>query len=69
MAATPSALTHLECVLCNTHSDPERPANLCWCGGILFARYDLARAARTFSRSTLGRRRARGWLRNALAPP
>ena len=38
-------LTHLECTRCDRRYEPGRSSTLCECGGPLFARYDLARAA------------------------
>jgi threonine synthase len=38
-------LTHLECTRCDRRHEPGRSATLCECGGPLFARYDLTRAA------------------------
>jgi threonine synthase len=33
--------THLECTLCRSRVGPEKPKNLCECGGPLLVRYDL----------------------------
>ena len=38
-------LTHLECMRCDRRYEPSPSSVLCECGGPLFARYDLARAA------------------------
>ena len=51
-------LTHLECARCAKQHDAGELQNLCDCGGPLLARYDLAAAAKTFTRESLtGRRR------------
>ena len=39
-------LTHLECTKCSRRYEPGQVLNLCECGGPLFARYNLERAAK-----------------------
>src|SRR2546422_10114467 len=39
-------LTHLECTKCGRRYEPGQVLNLCECGGPLFARYNLDRAAK-----------------------
>jgi threonine synthase len=54
-----STLTHLECSNCGATLPADRPATTCPdCGKVLFARYDLAAAARTM---TPGAIRERPW--------
>ncbi|MFN8090896.1 MAG: threonine synthase [Vicinamibacteria bacterium] len=49
-------LTHLECTACARRFDAGTIVHLCECGGPVFARYDLARAARTLTRAALKER-------------
>lgn len=56
--STASYLTHLECAVCATTYAAEQEQHLCTCGGLLLARYDLARVRETVSRETLT---ARSW--------
>jgi threonine synthase len=49
-----SRLTHLECTRCGEHYAADRPQTVCpKDGGILYARYDLARIKKTFSPASL----------------
>ena len=63
-----SALTHLECSRCATQRDADAIAQLCSCGGPLLARYDLAKAARTFAREALAEREPTLWRYSELLP-
>ena len=52
-----SFLTHLECSNCGATFDADKPANTCpACGKVLFARYDLAAAAREMTPAALAER-------------
>jgi threonine synthase len=67
-----SSLTHLECSRpgCGQTLDCARPQNLCpACRGPLLARYDLAKARRTFSRDALHMRIASMWRYEEVMPP
>ncbi|HEX8986306.1 MAG TPA: threonine synthase [Bryobacteraceae bacterium] len=50
-----TTLTHLECSACGAQYDAGEPRNLCRCGGLLLARYDLDTARQSWSRD---------WIRN-----
>lgn len=63
-----SALTYLECSRCATQRDADAIAQLCSCGGPLLARYDLAKAARTFAREALAEREPTLWRYSELLP-
>jgi threonine synthase len=66
-----STLTHLECSLpgCGQTLDYARPQNLCpACGAPLLARYDLAKARRTLSRSALSSRAPSMWRYEEVMP-
>jgi threonine synthase len=55
-------VTHLECAACGSRYDATHPQNVCVdCGKPLLARYDLERAARTFTRDSLAARRPDMW--------
>ncbi len=57
-----STLTHYECSICNERHDAEELQTVCRaCGRVLFARYDLERAARTLSLASVGGRIASMW--------
>ncbi len=45
--------THLECTRCNKTYSGLQPVNLCSCGAPLFARYDLQKARRHFTRERI----------------
>lgn len=64
-----SSLSHLECSRCRKRQPCDRLANLCDCGGPLLARYDLAAAARTFTRQTVAARERSMWRYRELLPP
>ncbi|RPH71778.1 MAG: threonine synthase [Myxococcaceae bacterium] len=64
-----SALTHLQCTACGREHDAERLQNLCPdCGKVLFARYDLERAARTLTREAVATRPRGMWRWRELLP-
>jgi threonine synthase len=66
---TGSALTHLQCTACGREHDAERLRNLCpACGKVLFARYDLRRAARTLTREAVVARPRGMWRWRELLP-
>ncbi len=53
----PSTLTHLECSNCGRQADAEVLQTVCpACGKVLLARYDLAKAAQSLTKESLGRR-------------
>ena len=68
MAATRSALSHLECPKCAASVDPDAIRQLCRCGSPLLARYDLARAARTLGKVDVAQRAANIWRWRELLP-
>lgn len=53
-----TTLTELECALCGSRYDASGSQSLCRCGGALWARYDLERARRGWSRD---------WIKNGPA--
>jgi threonine synthase len=62
-------LTHLVCTLCGQSHDASMPQNVSsCCGKPLFARYDLARAARTLTRETLRTREKSLWRYREVLP-
>jgi threonine synthase len=63
-----SALSHLECSKCAQQYDADAPQQLCRCGAPLLARYDLASAAKTFTRKDLAGREASLWRYAELLP-
>jgi threonine synthase len=71
-----STLTHLECTRCGAQHAADRLQNLCTakpasgepCGGPLFARYDLAAAARLLTPQSLLGRAATMWRYAELLP-
>ena len=69
MGATGSTLTHLECSICGERHDADVVQYICRaCGRALLARYDLARARRSFTRDALGGRVASLWRYAELLP-
>jgi threonine synthase len=56
-----SCLTGLECPECRATLPADRGRTLCACGSPLLARYDLARAARTLTRASVGARGRGVW--------
>ncbi len=65
---TSSALKNLECTRCGRLFDPDELAQLCECGGPLFARYDLGAARRSLTREALQQRSQDLWRYNELLP-
>src|SRR5712691_5529287 len=68
----PSTLTHLECsrAACGNVVEHSRLQNLCpACGAPLLARYDLAAARRTLTRSALAQRIDSMWRYEEVMPP
>src|SRR5204862_8227666 len=63
-----SMLSHLECPKCKQVFDYSQPRNLCTCGSPLLARYDLARAAKTLSLSSLKGRTNSMWRYEEVMP-
>jgi threonine synthase len=62
-------LTHLECTRCGEHYPADRPQTVCpKDGGILYARYDLAKIKSAFSRETLAARPCSMWRYAAVLP-
>ena len=64
-----SAITHLECTRCKKTYPPNVLRGLCDCGRTLFARYDLAKAAKTLTRSALAGRTPTMWRYEEVMPP
>jgi threonine synthase len=64
-------LTHLACAACDATYAAEAPQHLCDCGGILLARYDLARVAREVPRERISAREWNDglWRYAELLPP
>ena len=64
-----SALTHLECTRCHERYPADRPQTVCpKDGGVLYARYDLARIKREFSRDALSKRPRNMWRYSPVLP-
>lgn len=61
-------LTHLECTKCGQRHEAGRLLNLCACGGPLFARYDLAHAAREMRPGHLALREPSLWRYREVLP-
>src|ERR1700740_1789597 len=62
-------LTHLECTRCAELYPADRPQTVCpKDGGILYARYDLAKIKQSFSRSDLTMRPPTMWRYSAVLP-
>jgi threonine synthase len=67
--AQASTLTHLQCTMCGVDQPADRLQTVCPnCGKVLFARYDLAAAARTMTRDSLARRPWSLWRYTELLP-
>jgi len=69
LAIVPSTITHLECSRCGRTYAHTALRNLCDCGRTLYARYDLALAARTLTRAALAGRPATMWRYEEVLPP
>ncbi|MDQ5846266.1 MAG: threonine synthase [Acidobacteriota bacterium] len=62
-------VTHLECAACHKRHEARRLLNLCLeCGKPLLVRYDLAQAAQTLTKESLGGRRADLWRYREVLP-
>ncbi len=61
-------LTHLKCSRCSAVHSADQLQNLCSCGAPLLACYDLAGAARTFTRESLRGRRRDLWRYQEVMP-
>jgi threonine synthase len=62
-------LTHLECTRCGEHYPADRPQSVCpKDGGVLYARYDLAKINQSFSSARLAGRAATMWRYDAVLP-
>jgi threonine synthase len=61
-------LTHLDCTRCNRKFEPNQVLNLCECGGPLFARYDLERAAKNMRPGHLALREPTLWRYDDVLP-
>lgn len=61
-------LTHLDCTKCDRRYDPGQRLNLCECGGPLYARYDLERAARELRPGHLALREPTMWRYQEVLP-
>ena len=69
MISTRSTLTHLSCSRCGEDYDAGQLMNLCpACEKPLLARYDLAKAARTLTRDSLGERESSLWRYEEVLP-
>jgi len=62
-------VTHLECALCGLEHEARKLQNLCTsCGKPLLVRYDLKKAAQTFTRENLKSREANLWRYREVLP-
>lgn len=62
-------LTHLECTRCGEHYPADRPQSVCpKDGGVLYARYDLAKIKKIFSAARLAGRTPTMWRYDAVLP-
>jgi threonine synthase len=61
-------LTHLDCTRCDKRYPPGQVLNLCECGGPLFARYDLERAAHDMRPGHLALREPSLWRYREVLP-
>ena len=61
-------LTHLECTKCSRRYEPGQVLNLCECGGPLFARYNLERAAKNMRPGHLALREPTLWRYDDVLP-
>jgi threonine synthase len=60
--------THLECTKCGRRYEPGQVLNLCECGGPLFARYNLERAAKNMRPGHLALREPTLWRYDDVLP-
>lgn len=64
-----SSLTHLECTACHERFDADQLLGVCpTCGKVLYARYDLDKAAATLTRDSLRGRRPDMWRFHEVMP-
>jgi threonine synthase len=68
MAATGSALSHIECPKCGASQAPDAILQTCGCGSPLLARYDLERAAAAIRREDIALRPPDLWRWRELLP-
>ena len=62
-------ISFLECTRCGEHLSPDQPQTVCpRDGGVLFARYDLAKIKQTFSRESLMGRAPTMWRYHEVLP-
>jgi threonine synthase len=61
-------LTHLDCTRCERRYEPGQILNLCECGGPLFARYDLEKAAKNMRPGHLALREPSMWRYDDVLP-
>ncbi len=61
-------LTHLDCTKCEKRYDPGQVLNLCECGGPLYARYDLEKAAHEMRPGHLALREPSMWRYHEVLP-
>jgi threonine synthase len=61
-------MTHLECTRCERRYEPGQILNLCECGGPLFARYDLEKAAKNMRPGHLALREPTMWRYDDVLP-
>jgi threonine synthase len=61
-------VTHLDCTRCHKRYEPGQILNLCECGGPLFARYDLERAAKDMRPGHLALREPTLWRYDDVLP-
>ncbi|ACX51282.1 threonine synthase [Ammonifex degensii KC4] len=63
-----SFLSHLECGRCGKEYEPEKPWQLCTCGGPLLARYDLGKIRSSVRKEDLARRAPNLWRYREFLP-
>jgi len=61
-------VSHLSCPKCQATYESEKPIQLCRCGSPLLVAYDMAKAAKHFSKKDLARRKADLWRYRELLP-
>src|SRR5579872_5731198 len=62
-------ISFLECTRCGEHLSPDKPQTVCpRDGGVLFARYDLARIRKSFKRDSLAGRAPTMWRYREVLP-
>ena len=63
-----SSLTHLKCSKCGKEYDSKELQNLCSCGKVLFAEYDIEKAKETISLASIKNRRYDIWRFHEIMP-